>query len=154
MFRILSAIAVSLLFASSASAGVVIDVLPTQPGPYAPGERVELDVLFTQEPGGEDRYLRLLQVNIGNSDTALAFDDYLQFDFSAQSACALDPAACGVGYAQIGRIVFPEPPDTARSAVGVVYLGFSQDAELQLRLPADGAIPIRAPRCDPANGAW
>ncbi len=127
-----------LLLTSAASAGAVIDLVPTQPGPFAPGQRVVFDVQLTQQPGGQDRYFRLIQFDVTDTDSALVLDEAFRFDYSAQAVCASNPELCGAGYAE-----FPPPVQQGIvPVVATVYTGFVFDPAMQIRLPTEGSITV------------
>jgi len=126
--------------ASVAHAGAIIDLAPTQPGPYMPGQQLEIEFLLSQEPGGEDIFLRFLQFDFADTDPALTLEEEFRFDYSAQNACVQDPEQCGIEYAEFPRLTI------FGGGIGVVvsnvFLGFSHDANTQIRLPAAGTIGV------------
>jgi hypothetical protein len=132
-------VCVALSLCSAARAGVIIDLVPTEPGPYMPGERVEVELQLTQQPGGEDVYIRLLCFDFLRTDPALVLDEAFQFDYSAQAVCAQDPGQCGTLYAE-----FPEltPYGDWGIVTSIAYIGLHQDSDTQIVLPAAGTISV------------
>jgi hypothetical protein len=120
---------------SIAYAGAVIDLVPTEPGPYLPEQHLDVQVFLTQEPGGEDVYLRLLQLDFRDTDPGITLDDTFRFDYSAQGVCVQNPALCGAQHLEF--------PELSRAPlVATVYLGYVHDPELQIGLPAEGTINV------------
>lgn len=136
--RCLTTFPLAFAAATSVNAGAIVDFVPTTPGPYAPGQHVEFDFQITQEPGGQDRYLRLIQFNFARTDPAITLDDAFRFDYSAQGACSQDPALCGRGYVEFSSLY----PAGVLVPAATVYLGFGQDSDLQIRLPEAGPITV------------
>lgn len=121
-------------------AGAVIDLIPTEPGPYMPGQRVEVQVHLSQEPGGRNVFLRMAQFDFVDTDPALTLDQEFRFDYSAQNVCARHPGQCGTQHAE-----FPELTPFGGGiglVTSTVFTGVARDPERQLRLPAQGTITV------------
>ena len=72
------AVCLTLAIASVAQAGAVFELLPSPPqnpynpcGYYAPGEVVTVELFARQSTVGDDQYLRLVQLDFSDSDSAL-----------------------------------------------------------------------------------
>jgi hypothetical protein len=65
-----------------AHAGVTVEVVPDDPGPYFGGESLGLDVwLYSEWP--EDVWFRLVQLDFTDTDPALDLDPAFMFDYSS-----------------------------------------------------------------------
>lgn len=138
-------ICVAFAVAPVAHAGAVIDLVPVEPGPYAPGQRVELNVSLTQEPRGEDIYLRLLQLDFADTDPALTLDEMFRFDYSGQAVCVQIPALCGTSHAEFPVLTTPHNMSGDifdGNLVAVIYIGTRHSPYEQIRLPGLGAVTI------------
>jgi len=82
MFSCRLTICVALAFSAVVYAGAVIDVIPTEPGPYEPGQSLTMDVFLTQNPGGSYIGLRGVRLAFSSTDPALQLDPQFVFDFS------------------------------------------------------------------------
>ncbi len=143
MFRHTLTLCTVLVSVSLAHAGAIIHVAPTTPGPYQPGQRIEAQVHIEQQPGGVDRYLRGLQLAFTDTDPALTLHEPFRFDYSAQSACAQNPAMCGAMHYEFADFWYDDPSGPEYIPIVVtVYLGFEHDTNLQIRLPAEGIISL------------
>lgn len=134
------AVCVVLVVAPMAHAGAVIDLIPTEPGPYMPGQRVEVQVHLSQEPGGRNVFLRMAQFDFVDTDPALTLDQEFRFDYSAQNVCARHTGQCGTQHVE-----FPELTPFGGGiglVASTVFIGLARDPERQLRLPAHGTITI------------
>ena len=126
---------------SVALAGAIIDVVPLSSPPYAGGQRVEVEIRLTQQSGGQDTYLRAVQIVFAETDPALGLDETFTFDYSAQAACVADPSRCGADHAEFTHLT-QDLPYWQEVPVATVYTGLSRDPAMQIRLPAAGRIPI------------
>ena len=63
--------------ASVAQAGVVIDLQPTTPAPYAQGSTVTVEAYLYQAPAGVDQDLRLVEMRFTSTDPALTVQNFL-----------------------------------------------------------------------------
>ena len=121
-------------------AGAVIDLIPTEPGPYMPGQRVEVQVHLSQEPGGRNVFLRMAQFDFADTDPALMLDHRFVFDYSAQNVCTRNPGQCGTEHVEFP--VLTPLGDGIGLVVSTVFTGLARDPERQLRLPPQGAITV------------
>jgi len=81
MFSCRLILCASLAFSSVVYAGAVVDVIPTEPGPYEPGQSLTMDVFLTQNPGGSYIGLRGVRLAFSSTDPALQLDPQFVFDF-------------------------------------------------------------------------
>lgn len=128
------AICAVLGFVTAAHAGLAISLIPQTPGPYNPGQTVNVDVLAQLTPGTPSVpgpvgttttvRVRLLQFDVSDTSPELSlgvvghhplnetfdpdadgvFDPIPFWDFSGASACAGNEAACGDTYFIDGSI--------------------------------------------------
>jgi len=63
---------------------VVVELVPDNPGPYAGGESLTVDVWLHSE-GAFDAYLWLVQFDFSDSDRALVLDSTFTFDLSSSA---------------------------------------------------------------------
>jgi len=122
--------------AGPGSGGAVVELAPTTPGPYLPGEIVTVDVSIRQEPPGGDILIRLMTFDAADSDPLLAFitpqthDNGVEFwDFSSTPQCQMNPPACGVGY-----FIFLTDPKW-----NMTFTGVSPNDQIQVIIPGDGS---------------
>ena len=98
--------------ASFAHAGVAVHLVPTTPGPYQPGQTVDIEVLAQLTVGSPQSIeVRELQFGLADSDLELvpmpglahpatsAHGDLFFWNFSSLPLCANDPASCGYRHA-------------------------------------------------------
>ncbi len=107
-------------FASSLAHGAAyVSIVPATPGPYVPGQSLELTVDLFQDPGSEDRLLRLIQLDFNHSDPAIGLEHFA-FDFPTIPPSNL-------------YVLFPGFPWPATA-----YTGTFPNPMGQLNLPGDG----------------
>jgi len=116
---------------SPAHAGLAVTLVPTLPGPYAPGQVVPIDVL-AQLDANSPQSIRVwdLQFDFSDSDVQFAPEEVLThpdtkfhgdihfWDFSSSSDCTGDSLACGQGYSLDSAI-------DADGTVNVTYVGLN-----------------------------
>lgn len=122
--------------AAAAAANPRVELVPTSPGPYRPGERVVLKFFLAQEAGDADLPLRLVQFDFTATSRDLQLDDSFVFDYSAQALCGLQPEMCGEDYEE-----FPSLTGEV-AACATVFEGLVEDLVAQIILPRSGPILV------------
>ena len=75
-------------FASTANAGVVVDLVPDQAGPYLGGESLTVDV-WLQSEETSNVWLRMVQFDFTDTDPAIGLDDTFAFDLTPNNESRL-----------------------------------------------------------------
>lgn len=146
---------VLLALASTAYGGVEIQLVPNPGPPYDGGESVIVDVLLVQTPAGEDRSLRMVQLDFTLTDVPNWGVGSDFWDFSSTPHCIDTPAGCGADHTIDEDKSAALPP-----AEKVFWIAFGSETELgentdkQVILPGDGTpvtvlqLPVTVPNVD------
>jgi len=119
-----------------ALAAPVVEIKATTAGPYAPGQRVVLELFLSQAWGEADLPLRLIQFDFEDTSPELLLDDEFVFDYSGQALCRMVADSCGDGYAEFPSLTGEVP------VAATVYEREREDLAGQIVLPRSGAIAI------------
>lgn len=80
MVRALVVSLFSAIASSLAHGAAYVSIVPATPGPYVPGQSLELTVDLFQDLGGEDRLLRLIRLDFSHTDPSIGLDRFA-FEF-------------------------------------------------------------------------
>ncbi len=69
----------ALVFTSAAGADAVVELLPDAPGPYAPGQEVTVEVVFTPWGIAEPDHVRGLVLDFSNADPTIGLPQTMEF---------------------------------------------------------------------------
>ena len=144
------AFCLSVVLASVAHAGAVIELVPDVPGPYDGGEALTVEVFLRQAPADVDHLLRLVQLDLTLTDPAIGIGvadthpGITFWDFGTTQHCIDNPTDCGADlYIDGSRI------DLAPPGVNILVVAFGSANELgpsaakQLTLPGDAGVAVK-----------
>lgn len=120
--------------------GALLNVLlmPTEAGPYAPGQVVEVGSYVAQTGGAADIFIRGQQFDTEQTDENLGIElplthedaDIDFWDFSTQFICGILASQCGSQHFIVDNLV--DDP-----FLSITFTGLEQDDETQLIIPGD-----------------
>ncbi len=147
IFRCGLAFCLSVAMASVAGAGAVIELVPDIPGPYDGGETLAVEVFLRQNPGDVDHLLRLVQLDLTDSDPAFgitfpeAHTGISFWDYSSTQHCFDNPTDCGPDHYIDGERFDGLPPGDDILVIAFGSAGeLGADGDKQLTLLGDGSL--------------